>query len=483
MTEMYHVCVQSLQEALLAYIRKHRLLAPGDRVGIAVSGGADSVALLRLLLELRHDLGIVISAVHFNHKLRGADSEEDERFVAGLAQQHRLEFHRASGDVAQHAAEERLSLETAARNLRYRYFRSLLVEGKLTRIATAHTLDDQAETVLLKMVRGSGTRGFAGIYPQLSVASSQFSQQKIPAIVRPLLAVRRKDLEAYLGTIGQTWREDQSNRDLRHARNRVRQEILPRLEQDLNPAVREVLAETAEIARAEEEFWQKEVRQLLEPAWQPKADQGALQASALRSLPLALQRRLVRATAETLGLRLEFRHVEEILSLLAKEPEPGGSAVLPDGWTVSLHRGELRFGRAAAPATYPDYEFRLALPGMVEVPPTRSRFEAIVVQGNAAGVYNPEHLLDRTRLGRELRVRNWRPGDRFWPTHTKAPKKIKELLQERHLTGPDRKLWPVVVSGADVIWMRGFAVPSQFQVPAGALEAVLIRETPLQPLC
>lgn len=483
---MYHDCVQSLPEIVFAYIRKHGLLAPGDRVGVALSGGADSVALLRLLLDLRRELGIVLSAVHFNHKLRGADSEEDESFVAGLAEHYKLEFHCASGDVAQHAAEEHLSLETAARKLRYRYFRSLLVEGKLTRIATAHTLDDQAETVLLRMVRGAGTRGFAGIFPQLSVPSSQFSEIGKPratAIVRPLLSVRRKNLEVYLATIGQTWREDQSNRDLRHARNRVRHEILPRLERDLNPAVREVLAEAAEIARAEEEYWQRKTHELLQAGWQGGTGQGRLKTCTLADLPLALQRRVVRAAAEGLGLRLEFRHVEEILSLLAKEPEPAGSAVLPDGWTVSLRRGELRFGRAAAPAACPDYEFRLPLPGVVEVPPAQSRFEAVLVSGEADGVYNREHLLDRTRLGQELRVRNWRPGDRFWPTHTKAPKKIKELLQERHLTGPDRKLWPVVVSGTDVIWMRGFAVPGQFQARSGSVEAVLIRETPLQQLC
>jgi len=446
-------------------------------VGVAVSGGADSVALLRLLLELRRELGIVLSVVHFNHQLRGADSEADERFVSGLAQEYKLVFHCASSDVAQHAAKEHLSLETAARKLRYQYFGKLLVEGKLARIATAHTLDDQAETVLLRMVRGAGTRGLAGIYPQLSVPGSQFSE--IGKVVRPLLSVRRKELEGYLGALGQTWREDKSNLDLRHARNRVRHEILPRLEKELNPAVREVLAETAEIARAEEEYWLKETDQLLASAWKCGAGQGALKIDALTSLPLAVQRRLVRAASEDLGLRLEFRHVAEILGLLHKEAESAKSAVLPDGWTVTLQRDELRFGTAARKLASLDYEFRLPLPGVVEVPATGSRFEALVVSGNRGGVYNPEHLLDRTRLDQELRVRNWRPGDRFWPGHTKAPKKVKELLRERHLSGSDRKLWPVVVSGADVIWMRGFAVPSQFQARAEGREAVVIRETPL----
>lgn len=471
--------MQSLPQTVLVYIKKHALISAGGRVGVAVSGGADSVALLRLLLELRRELGIVLSAVHFNHKLRGAESDDDEQFVAALARKYDLELYCTSASVSEVAAKEHLSFEAAGRRLRYQYFRNLLGQGELTRIATAHTLDDQAETVLLRMVRGAGTRGLAGIYPQLAVPSSQFSEQKIPAIVRPLLAVRRKDLEAYLTAIGQSWREDKSNRDLRHTRNRVRHEILPRLEKELNPAVREALAETAEIARAEEEYWEKQAHQLLGP-WKEGSEQATLKVGVLADLPLALQRRLVRAAAETLGLRLEFRHLEEILGLTSKDAKAPKSAVLPNGWTISLERGELRFGVAAEPVTWPDYEFLLPLPGTIEVPPIRSRFEALVVSGNPDGVYNPEHLLDRNRLDQELRVRNWRPGDRFWPRHTKAPKKVKELLQERHLSGADRKLWPVVVSGADVIWMRGFAVPSQFQVRAGGLEAVVIRETPLR---
>jgi tRNA(Ile)-lysidine synthase len=449
-------------------------------VGVAVSGGADSVALLRLLLDLRKPLGIVLSVVHFNHKLRGAESEGDERFVADLAQQHELAFHCASGDVAEHAAKKHLSLETAARELRYQYFRRLLLEGSLTRIATAHTLDDQAETVILRLVRGAGSRGLAGIYPQLSVAGSQLSgKPRGPAIVRPLLSVKRKDLEVYLRELNQAWREDKTNRDLRHARNRVRHGILPRLERNLNPAVREVLAESAEIARAEEEYWQKEIQRLLMSAWEGEAGQGTLRIVVLADLPLALQRRVVRAAAESLGLRLEFRHVEEILGLLSKQPESSKSAVLPDGWTVSLRRGELRFGITAGATESVDYEFRLPVPGVIEVPPTGSRFEAVLISENVCGVYNPEDLLDRAQLSGELRVRNWRPGDRFWPAHTKAPKKIKELLQDRRLTGQDRKLWPVVVSGSEIIWVRGFPVPRQHRPQDEASEAVLIREIPL----
>ena len=239
--------MQTLAESVLEYIRKHALLKAGDRVGAAVSGGADSVAMLRLLLELRRELGVVLMVVHFNHQLRGAESDADEQFVAELGRRHKLDVRCESGDVAAHAAEKHLSLEAAGREMRYAYFRRLLRAGRADRIATAHTLDDQAETVLLRVVRGAGTRGLAGIYPQLSVVSSQFSvgsqfsvlgsqfsegsrlsgfsSRENLAIIRPLLGVRRRDLEPYLNALGQDWREDSSNRDLRHTRNRVRLEF------------------------------------------------------------------------------------------------------------------------------------------------------------------------------------------------------------------------------------------------------------------
>ena len=365
--------------------------------------------------------------------------------------------------MAAHAAEKHLSLETAAREMRYQYFRQLLLESRLNRIATGHTLDDQAETVLLKIVRGAGGRGLAGIYPQLSLTSSSFqfisfSQRRrlsCPLFAR-CLESGDESLEAYLRALGQDWREDKSNRDLRHMRNRVRHGILPRLERYLNPAVREALAETAEIARSEEEYWEKEVARVLPQVWHAKDAGGVLSLSVLADLPLALQRRLVRAASESLGMRLDFHHVEEVLALGSAHVGPAKSTVLPDGWVVLRNKGELCFELQSDTPRKVDYEYRLPVPGSVEVLETESRFEAVLVSGNAAAGYNPEDLLDRALLASDLRVRNWRAGDRFWPAHTKGAKKIKELLQERRVAGAERKLWPVVVSGSDVVWVRGF---------------------------
>jgi tRNA(Ile)-lysidine synthase len=299
----------------------------------------------------------------------------------------------------------------------------------------------------------------------LSVDGSQFSEK---TIVRPLLVTRRRELEAYLKALGQSWREDSSNRDLRHSRNRVRHGIMPRLERHLNPAVRETLAEVAEIARAEEEYWQQQVALVLPRAW----NGSALQRSVLNDFPLALQRRVVRAAGESLGLQLEFAHVEDILQVA----RDGKSGMLPRGWTVSRSATELRFDCASSNKADSDYEYCLRVPGRIKVPETGTWFEAALV--SPRGGYNPDHLLDSAMLGKELQVRNWRAGDRFWPAHTKSPKKIKELLQELHITGSERKLWPVVVRGADVVWVRGFPVPAHLRVREGVEDALAIKERP-----
>ncbi len=291
---MYHVLVHSLAERVLAHIRREELLHAGDRIGVAVSGGVDSVALLRLILELRSELGIVLSVVHFNHKLRGAESDADQEFVAGLAREHRLEFYCSSGDVAGLAAEQHSGIEATAREMRYEFFRRLLggegtsaakaaldsgfdrgaempalsersapkgaapPKGVLDKVATGHTPDDQAETVLMRLIRGTGMRGLGGIYPRITVDSDE-DEEEHGEIIRPLLGIRRRELEQYLCEIKQPWREDATNSDSAFTRNRVRKLILPTLEKEFNPAIVESLSELAEIARDEEDYWENEV--------------------------------------------------------------------------------------------------------------------------------------------------------------------------------------------------------------------------------
>jgi len=213
---------ESLSQRIVDSVRRHRMFAPGAVAGVAVSGGADSVALLLLFEELKATLGVRLLVVHFNHQLRGEESDCDEKFVRSLAEARGLEFIAGSEDVAGRARENGWNLEDAGRRLRYQFFAGLVQEGRAMRIAVAHTADDQAETVLAQMVRGTGPAGLAGIYPVTE------------AVVRPLLQVRRDELRAFLAGRRQTWREDSTNGDVSRLRARIRSRLTPLLEKDFS---------------------------------------------------------------------------------------------------------------------------------------------------------------------------------------------------------------------------------------------------------
>ena len=467
--------MHKLAQSVLDYIHNRNLLRPGDRVGVAVSGGADSVALLRILLELRDAMGLVLSVVHLNHCLRGPESDGDEQFVRDLAARFDLRFLSSRRDVQAHAAEKKLGIETAARELRYAYFEELLRKGECNKIATAHTLDDQAETVLLKLTRGAGTRGLAGIYPTVVLKDSEGSGSSKPlaahrgAIVRPLLSTMRADVEQYLREIDQPWRDDSTNSKLQHTRNRIRHEILPLLCRDVNPDARQTLAEAAEIARAEQEYWDAQVQEHLPLIWSAGPEAGTLDCARLLASPLALQRRLVRAAAETLGLSLEFSHVEDLLFL---SDDGNSRTALPGGWTARRTKRTLEFRRSTRTAAT-EYEYRLPVPGEVKLPEAAVVISTSILSGEIAGA----HSLLESRFAGALVLRNWRAGDRFWPANTKAPKKIKELLQDRHIIGEEKKCWPVVASGDEVVWVRALGVRRDLLAHDG--DGILITEEPL----
>ena len=441
--------------ALQRYIRSHVLLRAGDRVGVAVSGGADSVALLRALLELRTELGIVISIVHLNHGIRGTEADEDEQFVRNIGMQFDLPLHIERANVLAHSRQEKLSLETSARELRYDLLRQLLRQNACDKIATAHTLDDQAETVLLRILRGTGTRGLAAI-PPLRDASPDLAAR----IIRPLLGTRRPEVETYLRSIDQPWREDASNGDSSHLRNRIRHELLPQLERDYNPALRHSLANLAEIARAEEAHWAAEVVGISSLLIKPSDDGITLDRAKFLVLPLALQRRLLVDQADRLDLPAGFDDIERMLRIAVR---PGTEHEFEGGWRVASTRQQLYVSRAASSTKPGNYDLALPVPGEVALPSTL-RLRATRLQHAETASYNSSTLLAHDGLQLPLQVRNWQPGDRFWPAGSKQAEKLKRLFQEQHIPAEARGAWPVVLSAGTIVWVRGFPVATGHQV-------------------
>ena len=477
-----------------------KFLRPGDRVGVAVSGGADSVALLLLLLELRERLGIVLSTLHFNHKLRGKASDADEKFVAKLAAKHGLEFHSASADIAKKAKKERANLEDTARRARYDYFRSLVDSGVCTRIAVAHTVDDQAETVLAHILRGTGLAGLSGIHP---VAGPVF---------RPLLTIRRLELRAYLRRKKQSWREDATNRDTRRLRARIRKKLLPLLEKQFQAAIVEHLATLANLAREDEAFFEAVLKERMATAVQHcdgtvrialadlcvtetrTEDTEHAESTEERDSTAAMSKRIVRDIAESIKARagqLTARHVQSVLEL-ALRGQNGSSLSLPGCIEVRKERDTLVFRRAnsrsrsnensaGASVSNCNFEYNIDLTRGtqdVQVPELGSVFRLSIIDwpSQRAETNKGEMVLDRERLRSPLVLRNWRPGDRFRASGHQNAHKLKRLLNEKRISRWERDGWPVLTSGGVLVWARGFPVAGDFAANEGTRTGILIAE-------
>ena len=440
------------------------------RLAVALSGGADSVALLRILAARSGELGLVLHAAHLHHGLRGAEADGDLEFCRELTAKLGLPFHEARVDTTRETQAELKSgkaaetIEEAARRLRYQWFRKLMASGEVDAIATAHTLDDQAETVLAKFLRGAWTEGLAGIAPRLQTPEGG-------GILRPLLAVKHAEIEAYLRELGQNWREDSSNRNLTFTRNRIRHELLPLLE-GWNPRIREHLAQMAALASDEEAWWQTTLAPVAAATLLPGRpvrgggraagsglDSGlAIEVSRLAALAPAMQRRLIRYAAEKLGAALDFPATESVRSL-ALGGRAGQKLALPHGLRAERTARELRLSNDPSPtpkgesAGAPAYE--VAIPGEIDAPAfgLRLRIEfrnAVRDAATARGTPN-----GRGTLAKRAILRNWKAGDRVRLRYSSGLRKVKEVLERLRVTGSDRTLWPVLEIDGQIAWMRG----------------------------
>jgi tRNA(Ile)-lysidine synthase len=426
------------------------LLKPGLRLGVGVSGGADSVALLRVLASRRAELGLVLHVAHLHHGLRGAEADADLAFVQAIAEEYSLPFHEKHVDTAQEAAKTGESIEEAARRLRYAWFRQLMAQGALDAVATAHTLDDQAETVLAKFLRGAWTEGLGGIHPVVEFPEGR--------VIRPLLVARRAEVLGYLQGLGQLWREDSSNLDTTFTRNRLRHEVLPVLAA-FNPRLREHLAQMSVLARDEEAWWHAELGRVapqvvlsgrpVRGGGRASGDGFAVDATRLAALAPALQRRVLRFAAEQFGVSLDFVATEE-LRTLALSGRAGQKLELPRGLRAERTAREVRMS-VESPSTPEDEknplrEYSVPIPGEL----VASAFSLhLKVEVSSTSPDNPPA---ERRYGL---LRNWKAGDRVQLRHSLRPRKVKEVLERLRVTGSARSLWPVLEVGGAIVWMKG----------------------------
>lgn len=455
-----------------ASMRRGRVFAAGEQIGIAVSGGPDSILLLSFACDLAEVAGICPAVVHFNHLLRGAESNEDEEFVAAVARDRRIRFLHARADVRSAAHRRNKNLEATARELRYRYFFSLVRRGSVGRIATAHTANDQAETVLMRLLRGAGTRGLGGIFPSLQ-----------GGIIRPFLEITRAEVEGEIAKRGLAFRQDRSNFDPRFTRNRIRKDLLPMLEREYNPRVVRLLAALASRARDDEAYLEQQASEVSRP-WRLRDEGGErISAQALAGLPASLERRVLRQMIEGAGgAHGVTAHQIEGLRDWARRAQSGRTLALAGNVEARREFDWLLIRPAVAASSLQMYSIIVTPPAEAAFPGGSLTFRTANVPLDSAGHsnakcrYNDNEIvyIDMDKLPGEIVLRNWQNGDRLCPRGSSRPKKLKELFLERRIPTSRRRAWPVLASQGQVVWARGLGADRRFAVDGSTRRALII---------
>jgi len=450
------------------FINTHDMLEPGDRVVVAVSGGPDSVCLLDILHELAPEYEITLIVAHFDHTLRPPEDQGETEFVQGLAHKYGYEFHTAKASPAIHSAKG--SLEERAREQRYSFLEHVRRKTRANKIALGHQLDDQAETVLLRLLRGSGMQGLAGMRP---VRDQVF--------IRPLLSVTREEILEYLGEKGLRWMEDSSNLSPNPMRNRIRLELLPLLK-TYQPHVTEILARAADTLRLDNDFLEHFSAQWLE-AHVVREEIGflVLPIPPLLQLDPSVQRRVLRAAIKrytgTLR-RISLAHVSGVLEIL-KSPKPQSEQHLPNGMVIKKRYDRLILARKSARKQKP-FQYHIEGPGSCCIDEINSCLEIQeLTRAEAPPLHSSpwEAFFDAGKLSFPFTIRSYSPGDRMVPLGMKGRKKVHDLLVDNKVPLELRPMIPLIISKGEIAWVAGIRIGDSFKVTKLSRKILRLRLT------
>jgi tRNA(Ile)-lysidine synthase len=447
-----------LTQHVRAFIDKHQMLSAEDRILVGVSGGADSVALLLVLREL----GYTVAAAHLNHGLRGAESDEDERFVAELAATLGAPCFTRRVSIADRGG----NVEAAGRAARKEFFQDLAREHGFTKVALAHNREDRVETFLLHLMRGAGTEGLISMAAVSGVT------------VRPLLETPRNEIEEYLQFKRQSWHTDRTNADISFVRNRIRHEALPQLASSFNVRLVESLSRTVSILQDEDDWMAALTESWLAQHGTSNGPNPGLDAEALRAVPAALARRVIRTSLRRAGSFLTdvtYDHIESIRGLL-DSGKSGKVIPLPGGLIAAREFDRLVF--LSGNESTAEFDYALEIPGAVHIPELRQVFRAQCLESSqeADGLEpSPARVfVDGSRLGACVKIRNWKPGDYYKPAGWPAGK-VKKLFQRARVPRSQRCRWPIFVTDSTIVWVASFPVSREF-IPGGHTQKIVAFE-------
>ena len=454
-----------LLSRVLRTVRMHRMVSHGGRVLVALSGGADSIAMLHLLRELETTGVLTIAGVaHFNHRLRGAAADADERFCRDLAASLDLPIEADSTDVRGLAAAEGRSLEDAARTARYAFLEAAADRLEAEAIAVGHSVEDQAETFLLRLLRGAGPRGLAGIRPRTG------------RVVRPLIEISRQELRDYVQERQLAFREDESNADLSIARNAVRHRLLPLL-QAFSPSVADVLAREADIAREDEDFLCQTAIDLASSIVLDTKHGIEVEIDSVRVLHPALASRVVREALDRAAPGQFFGrdHIRSTLTLMDAPGNGAGAALSLPGLSVRREGGRLVFGGSRLEPFSNSFQFPLSIPGEVALPGWTVSAQAESEKGDRS--FSAAAVSVAAVMKLPLAVRSRKPGDRFRPLGMGGQgRKLQDFLVDRKVSRSERDTLPLVVDSDDrIVWVVGQSVAEDFRVTDTSQGVILLK--------
>jgi tRNA(Ile)-lysidine synthase len=483
-----------LESKVIDFIQRYSLVSPEEIVVVGVSGGADSVCLLHVLAKWRKGLGIKLHVAHLNHQLRGVESEADARYVSHLARSLGIPVTIDRQDVAAYKNERNFSLEEAARELRYAFLARVAGEVGASRLAIGHTRDDQVETILMHILRGTGITGLCGLAPCSPLAydsqgmSGPAKRSKL-LVIRPLLDVTRKETMSYCQEHQLDPRIDSSNRSLSFFRNRLRLQLLPLLRQ-YNPSLDQALLRLADIAKEDNAFLKQQASELWDEVARQENNAIYLDRKQIAGLPIALQRQLLRAAVTRLAgdtRDIEASHIEAARILLNK---PVGKRIsLPHGFICQGGYDELVVASTAKqsqlpPCPFPPLpgKFPLKVPGKTVFPGWKviativgERADSLSLPGvpsTSEGTCQSHHVagFDLHKTGTELLVRQRQPGDRFQPLGMNMPKKLYEFMVDAKIPRSWRGRIPIVCSPQQIIWVVGWRIDDRVKVTESSKE-------------
>ena len=445
------------------FARREGLWSTGDHLLLAVSGGADSICMLHLLHALREEEGLSLSVVHLDHGLRGAESRRDAEFVRDQAEALGLPFFGARRNVKGLADKEGISIEMAARNSRYAYFDEVATQCGAQSIATAHTMDDQAETVLLRLVRGAGAGGLSGIPARRETTNA--------SLIRPMLEQRGDALRNWLMARTLEWREDASNRSMTHLRNRARHQLIPSLKKELNPKAVEAIARSASLLHADEQYLQGVTTNALAAARQRD---GSLDGSKIGALDDAIARRVIRGWLADCGVDIRNVGTEAVLDLLRFAGQTEGSAMLRIGCDTVVERRYGSLYLRPLPDDVPVFQYECPSNGTLQVPEAGVKIRISETRkirrerGNGIGAYPVCATISTARAEKAaLMVRSWRAGDRIRPMGMSGSRKLQDVFADAHVPRQERARVPVLACGQEVIYVPGYSVDRRWALAEG----------------